>query len=245
MTGRWTRRDWLQRTACGFGSLALAGLCSEVEAAESVTSRPSATDNPLAPRLPHHPPRAKRVIFIFMQGGPSQVDTFDPKERLNRDSGKKLKFYNARRQRVQEETLMGSLWKFRQYGECGRWVSDLFPHMAQHVDDFCLIRSMHTEGVAHGPATLFLHTGASNFVRPSLGAWLTYGLGTENENLPGFVTINPPATKGGPRNYSNAFLPAAFQGTAIGRAGTPAKSSSIRHITNSRWSAADQRSQFE
>lgn len=244
MTGRWTRRDWLQQAACGFGSLALAGLCSEAQAAESKPS-PTTFRNPLAAKTPHHEPRAKRVIFIFMQGGPSQVDTFDPKDRLVRDNGKTLKFYNSRRRHVQDQKLMASPWGFRQYGECGRWVSDLFPHVAQHVDDLCVIRSMHTEGVAHGPATLFLHTGAMNFIRPSVGAWVTYGLGTENENLPGFVTINPPPTKGGPRNYANAFLPAAFQGTAIGRPGTPMQRANIRHITNDRWTLPEQQSQLE
>src|SRR5690606_23958399 len=146
-------------------------------------------------------------IFVFMQGGPSHVDTFDPKPILTRDDGKAVDFLNARSRKVQKHNLLKSPWSFQQYGQSGRWVSDLFPHMARHVDDFCLIRSMHTEGVAHGPATLFLHTGATNLVRPSVGAWVNYGLGTENRNLPGFVTINPSAANGGPRNYSNSFLP--------------------------------------
>ena len=232
-----TRRQLLQSAACGFGTLALAGLCSDAAA--------DANPNPLAPQTPHHPPRAKRVIFIFMQGGPSQVDTFDPKERLTRDDGQTLEFYNARNRRVQKQRLQKSPWGFRQYGECGRWVSDLFPEQAKHVDDFCLIRSMHTEGVAHGPATLFLHTGATNLIRPSVGAWVTYGLGTENRNLPGFVSINPTAAKGGPRNYANAFLPAHYQGTTIGRAGQSVKQAKIRHITNPELPREVQRKQFE
>jgi hypothetical protein len=117
--------------------------------------------------------------------------------------------------------------------------------MARHVDDYCVIRSMHTEGVAHGPATLFLHTGATNLIRPSVGAWISYGLGTENQGLPGFVTISPPATKGGPRNYSNAFLPTIYQGTAIGRAGGELDASGIANLHNPRWSRMAQRRQLD
>ncbi|MGH7200853.1 MAG: DUF1501 domain-containing protein [Planctomycetaceae bacterium] len=219
-----TRRELLKNLACGFGSLALAGLCAEAEARED--------RNPLAPKPPHHPPRAKRIIFLFMQGGPSQVDTYDPKPALDQRDGKSFDLYNARERKVRPERLLKSPWSFRQYGECGQPVSELFPHMARHVDDYCVIRSMHTEGVAHGPATLFLHTGATNLVRPSVGAWVTYGLGTENQNLPGFITINPSASKGGPRNYANAFLPTVYQGTAIGRAGVPSAQARIRHLTN-------------
>jgi len=234
-----SRRQLLQSAACGFGSLALAGLCAESQAAEAHTI------NPLSPKPPHHPPRAKRIIFIFMQGGPSQVDTFDPKERLTKDDGKVLEFYNARNRRVQKQRVQKSPWGFKKYGDCGRWVSDLFPEQAKHVDDFCLIRSMHTEGVAHGPATLFLHTGATNLIRPSVGAWVTYGLGTENHNLPGFITVNPPASKGGPRNYSNAFLPTHYQGTAIGRAGTPTTQAKIRHLVNKQLPPKVQQRQFD
>ncbi len=245
MLRAWTRRDWLNRVGCGFGSLAMAGLCAEeLQAAKTASAGPE-LKNPLAARLPHHTPRAKRVIFIFMQGGPSQVDSFDPKPRLDRDDGKSFDFLNARRRAVQKQQLMKSRWAFHPYGESGRPVSDLFPHIAQHADDLCLVRSMHTEGVAHGPATLFLHTGATNFVRPSMGAWVTYGLGTENENLPGFVTLMPSATKGGPRNHTNAFLPTTFQGTAIGRAGMSVEDSRIQHITNNRWSLTDQRQQLD
>jgi hypothetical protein len=234
-----SRRQLLQNAACGFGSLALAGLCAEAAASDD-RSR-----HPLSAQEPHFAPKAKRVIFIFMQGGPSQVDTFDPKPRLDRDDGKTADFLNARSRKMKSEPLMKSHWSFRQYGESGRWVSSLFPEMAQHVDDFCLIRSMHTEGVAHGPATLFLHTGSINLVRPSVGAWINYGLGTENQNLPGFVTINPTASKGGPRNYASAFLPPVYQGTALGRAGVPSSQATIRHITNERLAPSLQERQFE
>lgn len=232
-----TRRDLLARSACGFGSLALAGLCAQQSAAEMV--------NPLAARLPHLAPRAKRVIFVFMQGGPSQVDTFDPKPKLTRDDRKKVPFMNARTRKPVDETLMKSPWTFQQYGESGIWVSELFPHLARQVDDLCVIRSMHTEGVAHGPATLFLHTGSVNLIRPSVGAWVTYGLGSENENLPAFVTINPAPTKGGPRNYSNAFLPTHYQGTAIGRPGVPVKQAKIRHLVSEKLPAAEQQQRFD
>jgi hypothetical protein len=232
-----SRRRLLQSASCGFGYLALAGLCGESQAA--------GPRNPLAPKLPHHAPKAKRVIFVFMQGGPSQVDTFDYKPRLARDDGKKMEFLVARTRQVTPERVFKSLWNFRQYGQCGRWVSDLFPHMARHVDDLCFIRSMHTEGVAHGPATLFLHTGATNLIRPSVGAWVNYGLGSDNQSLPGFVTISPPATKGGPRNYNNAFLPTVYQGTAIGRAGVPVAQARIPNLTNERLSTAAQRRQFD
>ena len=157
-----------------------------------------------------------------MQGGPSHVDTFEYKPLLNREDGKMLGFNDARTiantgQRGTSQRVMKSPWKFAQHGQSGRWVSELFPEMARHVDDLCFIHSMQTEGIAHGPATLFLHCGSTNFIRPSVGAWLTYGLGTENDNLPGFVTISPSSGNGGARNYGNAFLPPVYQGTALGR----------------------------
>ncbi len=201
--------------------------------------------SPLAEQAPQLPPRAKRVIFLFMQGGPSQVDTFDYKPQLEKYDGQKVEFHVARTMKITPERVFRSPWKFARHGQGGHWVSELFPHMARHVDDFCQIRSMHTEGVAHGPATLFLHTGATNLVRPSVGSWITYGLGTENQNLPGFITICPTAAKGGPRNYANGFLPTSYQGTAIGRAGVPVAQAGIRHITNQRLAVDQQRRQLE
>ena len=245
-----SRRGLLKQIACGFGSLALAGVCHQNGLSASSKIHPesesfSGFQNPLAPKQPHYSGRAKRIIFIFMQGGPSHVDTFDYKPRLAKDDGKKIEFYNARQRKTFAQEVMNSPWKFQQHGECGQYVSSLFPHLATCVDDFCLIHSMHTEGVAHGPATLFLHTGATNLIRPSVGAWVTYGLGTENQNLPAFITINPPPTKGGPRNYSNGFLPASTQGTAIGRATLPTSQAKIRYIKNQQISHADQKSQLE
>lgn len=237
---RISRRQWLKQSACGFGSLALAGLCAKRDALGKTS--------PLAPKAPLFSPRAKRVIFIFMQGGPSHVDTFDYKPDLINRDGKEIDFTGVRFGtfgKVSGRRLMKPLWKFQRYGECGQAVSALFPHMAEHVDKMCIIHSMHTEGVAHGPSTLFMHTGATNLIRPSMGSWITYGLGTVNQDLPGFITINPSASKGGPRNYSNAFLPTIYQGTAVGRAGQPVSQSKIRNITNTRTSVDVQRRQFD
>ena len=235
-----TRRAALRQLGCGFGYLALAGLAAQEKA--------RAAANPLAPRAPHLKPRAKRIIFLFMQGGVSQVDSFDYKPRLAKDDGQMLDFDDARSiaktGKGATQRVMKSLWDFRQRGQSGTWVSDLFPEMAKHADDLCVIRSMHTEGIAHGPATLFLHTGSTSFIRPSMGAWVNYGLGSENENLPGFVTISPSLGNGGPRNYGNAFLPAIYQGTAIGRAGVPAKEATIRNLQPAR-SADEAKRQFD
>jgi uncharacterized protein DUF1501 len=243
---RFTRRQALQTAACGFGWLALAGLADRASAA-SVAS--GTTANPLAPKPPHFPARARRVVFIFMQGGPSHVDSFDYKPRLDQDDGKMFEFDDARSVartgKGATQRVMKSPWKFSQHGECGHWVSELFPEIAKHADDLCVIRSMHTEGVAHGPATLFMHTGSTNLIRPSAGAWVTYGLGSENENLPGFVAISPSMGNGGPRNYGNAFLPAVYQGTAIGRPGIPASEATIRNLTNPLIAPGEQRRQFE
>jgi hypothetical protein len=211
-----SRREMLRTSACGFGSLALAGLCQQAQASTGPAT--------LLQRQPMFAPRAKRVIFIFMAGGPSHVDSYDYKPELIRNHDKDYDFTGVRFGtfgKKSKRKLMKPLWDFRQYGQCGQHVSELFPYTAQMVDDLCFIKSMHTEGVAHGPSTLFMHTGATNLIRPSVGSWVTYGLGTENQNLPGFVTLQPSASKGGPRNQSNAFLPAIYQGTAIGKSGKP------------------------
>jgi len=237
-----SRREWLSRTACGFGALALADLAARGQT-------PAAAPNPLAPKRPHHAPKAKRVIFLFMQGGVSHVDSYDYKPRLIADDGRQLQFDDARAiantgTRGSTRRVMKPLWNFAQRGQSGLWASELFPHVAQHMDDLCVVRSMHTEGVAHGPATLFLHCGSTNFVRPSMGSWVLYGLGSENSNLPGFVSIAPSAGNGGPRNYGTAFLPAIYQGTALGRAGGTAAEATIRNLTGP-VSAAGQRAQFD
>lgn len=235
-----TRRQALQTAACGFGSLAFAGLAHAAATAE----------DPLAVKPAHHSVKAKRVIFLFMQGGPSHVDSFDYKPRLDADDGKMFGFDDARvlantGKRGSTQRVMKPLWKFSQQGSSGRWASDLFPEMRKHVDDMCFVHSMHTEGVAHGPATLFLHCGSTSFIRPSMGSWVVYGLGTENQNLPGFVSIGASSGNGGPRNYGNAFLPAVYQGTALGKAGGPASEATIRNLVNANADSATQRQQFE
>jgi hypothetical protein len=219
-----SRRIALQSAACGFGYLALAGL----------TSR-QALASPLAHKLPHFAPRAKRIIFLFMQGGVSHVDSFDYKPELYKQHGKTMPFDDARAiantgMRGTNQRVMKPLWDFARHGQSGRWASNLFPEMNKHVDDMCFIHSLHTDGVAHGPATLFLHCGSTQFVRPSMGSWVLYGLGTENDNLPGFVSIAPSAGNGGPRNYGSAFLPPVYQGTPLGKAGGPASELVIRNL---------------
>ena len=226
-----TRRHALKTTACGFGSLAFHGMAAQ------------------SPLTTHHQPKAKRVIFLFMAGGVSHVDSFDHKPVLEKLDGKMADFDDARTLAKTgmgaTQRVMKSLWEFKPRGQSGHQASELFPHMASMVDDLCFIKSMHTEGVAHGPATLFLHTGSTNFIRPSMGSWVSYGLGSENENLPGFVTISPSMGNGGPRNYGTAFLPATYQGTALGRAGMPATEATIRNLKNTLQSPAQQRRQFE
>ncbi|MFY7951336.1 MAG: DUF1501 domain-containing protein, partial [Armatimonadaceae bacterium] len=177
------RRDLLRQSASGFGWLALSALMAQEAQA--------APPDPLAPRKPMFPAKAKRVIFVFMHGGPSQVDTFDHKPLLDRDNGKP---YSGPRPRVvfaQTGNLLKSPWEFRRYGQSGIEVSDLFPEVGKCADDLCVMRGMHGSNTAHGGALLALHTGSDTFIRPSMGSWVTYGLGTENRNLPGFVTICP------------------------------------------------------
>jgi hypothetical protein len=173
-----------------------------------------------------------------MQGGVSHVDSFDYKPNLLSEDGRMLDFADlrslAKTGKSPQQRVMRPLWNFAQHGESGLWASDLFPEMCRHLDKMCVIRSMHTEGIAHGPATLFLHTGTTTFVRPSMGAWISYGLGSENENLPSFVTISPSLGNGGPRNYGSAFLPPVFQGTAIGRPGIPATEATIGNLRSPR-----------
>lgn len=240
-----TRRSWLTNSGCGFGSLALGSMLAEQVRADVKSGQ---VPHGLTERQPMFPAKAKRMIFVFMQGGPSHVDSFDYKPDLVAKDGRTIDFRGVRFNTFGQDskrTLMKPLWKFRPYGECGQQVSELFPEIAQHVDDLCFLKGMHTDGVAHGPSTLFLHTGATNLVRPSLGSWLMYGLGTENQNLPGFVQLQPSDTKGGPRNYSNGFLPPVYQGTAIGRANRPINQMTIDHIRNSGLSANETRVRYE
>ena len=225
----------LKQSAIGFGNLALLALLNNQQAVGSDVST-----------VPQHfTPRAKRVIFLFMKGGPSHVDTFDYKPKLQKDDGKELPFEKPRVQFAATGNLLGSPWKFSQHGESGLHVSELFPHVAQRIDDLCLLNSVHGTNAAHGGALLKLHTGSDTFVRPSMGAWVNYGLGSENENLPGFLTICPTLAHGGVKNWGSAFLPAACQGVPLGVASKPATDAQVKYIENSRWSHKLQRMQID
>jgi hypothetical protein len=184
------------------------------------------------------------MIFLFMHGGPSQVDTFDYKPLLQRDHGKPLPFPKPRVQFAQTGNLLGSPWRFHKHGESGQWASTLFPQVASVIDRLCFIKSLHGTNEAHGGALLALHTGSDTFVRPSLGSWLHYGLGSENQSLPGFITICPTLGHGGVNNWSSAFLPAVHQGTPIGNASLPADKATIEHLTNPHWSSDVQNAQL-
>src|SRR5262245_44702380 len=234
---RLTRRHLFKHSALGFGALALHSLLAE--AGEPGTSAPG-----VSPKL-HFEPKAKRVIFLFMKGGPSAIDTFDPKPLLDRDHGKPYPLARPRVTFAKTGTLLRSPWKFKQYGKCGQPVSDLFPHVAKHVDDLCFIHSLHGTNPAHGGALLKLHTGSDNFVRPSMGAWVAYGLGTENRNLPAFVTICPTLAHGGVNNWGSAFLPAACQGVPIGNASVAVDKAKVRYIQNANTTPELQRMQLE
>ncbi len=240
-----SRRQLLKSSAVGFGYLALQALLSRESSADESSAKLSAALNPLAAKAPHFAPRAKRIVFLFMKGGPSHVDTFDPKPKLDKDHGKPPPFELPKVVFAAQGNLLKSPWKFHQYGESGLPVSELFPHVAQHVDDLCILRSVHGTNPAHGGALLKLHTGSDQFVRPSMGAWVTYGLGTENENLPAFVTICPTLAHGGVNNWGAAFLPAHCQGTPIGNASLPASAAQVKHIRNTRIDPQLQRRQLD
>lgn len=197
-----SRRSILKSAGAGFAHLALAGLLGQ--------QRLSA--NPLLPKSPHFIPRAKKIIFIFMEGAMSGIDTFDYKPEVQNNDGKTGPGGGR---------VTASKFKFKQYGETGSWFSELMPNIATHADKFCWLRGLHTDTPAHPQAVVQLHTGSANaaLTRPSMGAWLLYGLGTDNQDLPGYITINPSPNFGGSVNYGSSFLPAHFQGTRITDAG--------------------------
>jgi hypothetical protein len=230
-----TRRQMLASCGMGFGALALRGILNAGTAPVS----------PLAAKPPHLPARAKRVIFLFMHGGPSSIDTFDYKPRLQSDTGKPLPFAKPRVQFAQTGNLLGSPWEFQQHGESGLWVSSLFPEVARCVDDLCVIKSIHGSNEAHGGALLKIHTGSDTFVRPSMGAWISYGLGTENEGLPGFITMNPTMGHGGVQNFGAAFLPAIHQATRIGQRGSKVKEAEIANLHNEHLPLEQQRRELD
>ncbi len=210
-----SRRQILQRTSAGFGWLAFSALAAEEK---------GTFVSPLAPKEPHWPAKAKRVIFMFMNGGPSHLESFDWKPELAKAGGRYL----------------APQFKFNQHGKSGLWISEAFPNLAQHADDLCLLNSVTTKNPGHQQAVVTLHTGSENFVRPSVGAWVAYGLGTEAKDLPAFVTIDPIGDLGGAMNYGSAFLPATYQGTRLSSGGGGVANLSNQHLT-----AKDQRTQLD
>ena len=234
-----SRRDMLRRTSLGFGSLALAAMLDDVGRASLREG------DPLAAKLPHFAPRAKRMIFLFMHGGPSHMDLFDYKPELNDRDDQPLPFAKPRVQFAPTSTLLASRWKFQQHGQSGAWVSELLPNIAQVVDDLCFLKSVHGTNAAHGGAIIKLQTGSDQFVRPSMGSWISYGLGTENRSLPSFLTIGPSYQHGGVRNYSSAFLPAAHHGTPIGGSRMKLGEAQIEHLQNAAMAPQRQRDQLE
>ena len=229
----WNRRSFLQNNVMGLGYSALLG---------SIHAKSTLSEYRLKPTK--YKQRAKRVLFLFMKGGPSQVDTFDYKPKLKFDHGRPLPFAKPKVQFAKTGNLMASPWEFSRYGESGHYVSELFPKVARHVDDLCFIHSMHGTNPAHGAAVLKLHTGSDNFIRPSMGAWVSYGLGTENQNLPAFISICPTLAHGGAQNWGSAFLPNTHQGCPIGNASIEPSDAMLGHIANNVDSISQQRVQL-
>ena len=211
-----TRREILQRTSAGFGWLAFSALAADKNKTQFI--------DPLAPKEPHFPAKAKRVIFLFMNGGPSHLESFDYKPELAKAGGRYL----------------APQFDFKPGGKSGIMISDPFPNLAAHADDLCLLNSVQTKNPGHQQAVVALHTGNENFVRPSVGAWVAYGLGTEAKDLPAFVTIDPIGDQGGAMNYGSAFLPATFQGTRLSGGG-----GGVPNLYNQNLTAGDQRKQID
>src|SRR5438067_2310953 len=222
-----SRRQMLKNFASGFGMLGLANLLSSDVFASSIAS-------------PQFPAKAKRVIFLFMSGGPSHVDLFDPKPRLQAESGKPLPFEMPKLIRTKTGNMLGSPYKFKKHGRSGIDVSELFPNLASCIDDICVIRSMVADNINHNGACLQMNTGEQAFSRPSMGSWLLYGLGSENQNLPGFVVISPSQPAQGAPLWSSSFLPAAYQGTLVSDLKKP-----IADLSNAAFSVTQQRRQLD
>ena len=220
-----SRRHLLRESACGFGNMALLSLLTQSTMADAGNA------GPLSSQPSHFPATAKRIIFLFMHGGVSHVDSFDPKPKLTELNGQPLPGTKPKFEFAPTGNLLASPWKFQPYGESGIEVSELFPQIGSCIDDICVIRSMNGgDQVSHGPALLNINTGSGVFARPSLGAWTLYGLGTENQNLPGFISLSPSLYHGGTQNYGSAFLPASFQGTRIGDGSTNFRETQLSNL---------------
>lgn len=235
-----TRRQALTRSGMGFGALALGQLLTEARGEQTVID----PIHPLAPRVAHFPAKAKRVIHLFMNGGPSHLDTFDPKPKLNELHGKELPVPNLPTER-KTGAAWGSPFKYQKYGKSGIEVSELFAKTAESIDDICVIRSMHADVPNHEPSLLLMNCGEARAVRPSFGSWMTYGLGTENQNLPAFIAMCPggyPIQES--QNWQAGFLPGIYQGTYIDTKHT-AIDKLIEHIDNKRVTNRQQRQQLD
>ncbi len=237
-----TRRELLGRCGMGFGALGFASLMADLGLAEPAQA--AGFTNPLAPKQPHFPAKAKRVIHLFMNGGPSHVDTFDPKPMLQKYAGKPLPFQNLRTER-RTGAAFPSPFKFQKYGQSGIEVSELFQHTAKHIDDICVIRSMHADVPNHEPSLLLLNCGDARQIRPSMGSWVTYGMGTQNMNMPGFIAMCPggyPIQES--QNWQAGFLPGVFQGTYIDSQHTDIEKL-IQFIRNNYQTLQEQRQQID
>ena len=230
-----SRREMLMSMGTGFGYLAFSGMCADQLRAEY--------KNPLLPKQPHFEPKAKRIIFLCMRGGPAQTDTFDYKPRDRKQVSTNIT--PKGKKKYAGKGPAGSVVPFSQHGESGLWIANSMPNIAKHADDLCLINSMYTDLPNHPQSFLLLHTGNFILPRPSVGSWVLYGLGTENQNLPGYITINPPTRVGGAQNYGSSFLPAIYQGTSIGRIGANIASARINNVKNTFLSSDEQRKQID
>ena len=240
-----SRREMISRMGAGFGTIGLAGVLADSGLLGAEKSGSPAGSAPLLPKAPHFAPKAKRVIQLFMPGGPSQVDTFDHKPALAKHAGQRPKIVDRKTLRNTRNGLMVSPFGFKQYGQSGKWVSDIFPQVAQEVDELCFVHSMHTDIPEHAGAILMFNLGHLQPSRPSLGSWLTYGLGSENQNLPGFVAMSPRAQpRGKLANWGNAFLPGAYAGTYVNIASMK-PDQIMKDLKNSRMSLDEQRQQAD
>ena len=246
-SGTLSRREMLRRVGGGFGTLGLAHVLasSEETALHSAHAAiPNASQGPLSPKPPHFPARAKRVIYLFMNGGPSHVDTFDPKPMLKKYQGQTPEAVKVDTGRRKKGKLMPSPFKSRPFGKSGIEISEIFPHLGECIDDMCIIRSMYGDDPNHEPGLLMMNSGNPQPIRPSIGSWMSYGLGSENQNLPGFIVLCPGKPVVGPQLWSNSFLPGVFQGTHLNNKNLDPKKL-IRHLNNRYLSRTAQRRQLD